>query len=142
MQLATQNAVTDRDVVMYCFSIGNVKPLFAAAFPDCWGKHPTTCNETWIQAVDYLEVIGIIVGQILVGILGDWLGRRWGLIQDATIMFLGLIMLTASWGVTTSKYGPIRKDERDVLIATQTAGSSATYGPSGFTVLVWAASIP
>lgn len=28
------------------------------------------------------------------------LGRRWGLIQDACIMFLGLIMLTASWGVT------------------------------------------
>jgi hypothetical protein len=28
------------------------------------------------------------------------LGRRWGLIQDATIMFIGLIMLTASWGVT------------------------------------------
>lgn len=33
------------------------------------------------------------------GILGDWMGRRWGLIQDAVIMFLGLIMLTAAWGV-------------------------------------------
>ncbi len=28
------------------------------------------------------------------------LGRRWGLIQDATIMFIGLLMLTAAWGVT------------------------------------------
>lgn len=28
------------------------------------------------------------------------LGRRWGLIQDATIMFIGLLMLIASWGVT------------------------------------------
>jgi MFS family permease len=28
------------------------------------------------------------------------LGRRWGLIQDAAIMFLGLIMLTAMWGTT------------------------------------------
>lgn len=28
------------------------------------------------------------------------LGRRWGLIQDATIMFLGLIMLTSAWGLT------------------------------------------
>lgn len=80
------------------FSIGNLKPLFQAAFPDCWkGK---TCNPTWIQAVDYLEVAGIICGQIMVGILGDWIGRRWGLIQDATIMFLGLVMLTAAWGVT------------------------------------------
>jgi len=80
------------------FSIGNLKPLFQAGFPKCWkGK---TCNMTWIQAVDYLEICGIIVGQILVGVLGDWLGRRWGLIQDSIIMFTGLIMLTASWGVT------------------------------------------
>lgn len=28
------------------------------------------------------------------------LGRRWGLIQDVVIMFLGLLMLTGSWGVT------------------------------------------
>lgn len=28
------------------------------------------------------------------------IGRRWGLIQDAGIMFLGLLMLVASWGVT------------------------------------------
>jgi MFS family permease len=41
-----------------------------------------------------------LVGQILVGVIGDWLGRRWGLIQDATIMFVGLLMLTAAWGVT------------------------------------------
>nr|POF26238.1 putative inorganic phosphate transporter 1-4 [Quercus suber] len=81
------------------FSIGNVKPLFQAGFPSCW-KTTEVCNPTWIQAVDYLETCGIIVGQILVGIIGDWLGRRWGLIQDALIMFGGLLMLTASWGVT------------------------------------------
>jgi hypothetical protein len=28
------------------------------------------------------------------------IGRRWGLIQDAIIMFIGLLMITASWGVT------------------------------------------
>lgn len=89
------------------FSIGNVKPLFQASstFASCWQQpgsknpHPI-CNYTWVEAVDYLEICGIIVGQILVGILGDWLGRRWGLIQDAVIMFIGLVMLTASWGVT------------------------------------------
>lgn len=97
-----QTRLTKRSYVL--FSIGNVKPLFESAFPDCWDKH-TICNKTWVQAVDYLEIIGIIVGQILVGIIGDWLGRRWGLIQDATIMFIGLIMLTASWGVTLSKFG-------------------------------------
>jgi hypothetical protein len=27
------------------------------------------------------------------------IGRRWGLIQDASIMLLGLVMLVAAWGV-------------------------------------------
>ncbi|KAF2099362.1 MFS general substrate transporter [Rhizodiscina lignyota] len=81
------------------FSIGNVRPLLQAAFKECW-KTFAICNQTWTQAIDYLEICGIIVGQILVGIIGDWIGRRWGLIQDAIIMFVGLIMLTAAWGVT------------------------------------------
>jgi MFS family permease len=81
------------------FSIGNLKPLFQKGFPECWAQEEI-CSPTWLAAVEYLEICGIIVGQILVGIIGDWIGRRWGLIQDATIMFLGLIMLTAAWGVT------------------------------------------
>lgn len=60
---------------LYCryvlFSIGNLKPLYQAGFPSCWKTHKI-CNETWIAAVEYLEICGIIVGQILVGILGDW----------------------------------------------------------------------
>ncbi|KAI9819608.1 MAG: hypothetical protein M1827_007058 [Pycnora praestabilis] len=81
------------------FSIGNVTPLLQAGFKSCWSTYKT-CNEEWTRAVIYLEIVGIICGQILVGYLGDWLGRRWGLIQDATIMFIGLVMLTASWGTT------------------------------------------
>ncbi|TID17058.1 phosphate transporter A-1 [Venturia nashicola] len=81
------------------FSIGNIKPLLQATFPSCW-KDYKTCDKVWVDALDYLEICGIIVGQILVGIIGDWLGRRWGLIQDATIMFVGLLMLTAAWGLT------------------------------------------
>lgn len=83
------------------FSIGNVRPLLQASFPRCW-KSFKDCNKVWTQAVDYMEISGIIVGQILVGFLGDWLGRRHGLIQDAIIMFIGLLMLTAAWGVTQS----------------------------------------
>ncbi|BCR88015.1 putative MFS phosphate transporter [Aspergillus chevalieri] len=81
------------------FSIGNIKPLFESVFSNCWDTHEV-CNKQWISAVEYLEIVGIIVGQILVGFLGDWLGRRWGLIQDAAIMFIGLLMLTAAWGLT------------------------------------------
>jgi hypothetical protein len=98
------------------FSIGILTPLFQAVWPSCW-KTYKTCSENWIATVQYLEVVGIIVGQVLVGLIGDGyddcsprasemklishsIGRRWGLIQDATIMFLGLCWLTASWGVT------------------------------------------
>lgn len=82
------------------FSIGNLEPLFAAVWPGCWGTKPTECNLTWVRSVTYLEIVGIILGQIIVGIIGDYLGRRWGLVQDALIMFTGTILLTASWGAS------------------------------------------
>lgn len=53
------------------FSIGNIKPLFESVFSNCWDTHEV-CNKQWISAVEYLEIVGIIVGQILVGFLGDW----------------------------------------------------------------------
>lgn len=81
------------------FSIGNLEPLFRSTWPTCWGKNPTECSSNWIASVTYLEVIGIMVGQMAVGVIGDWIGRRWGLIQDAAIMFVGLLMITASWGL-------------------------------------------
>ncbi|RKF53435.1 Inorganic phosphate transporter 1-2 [Golovinomyces cichoracearum] len=87
------------------FSIGNLSPFFKTMWPQCWKTHEV-CSENWIHAVTYLEVLGIIVGQILVGIMGDMdrVGRRWGLIQDAAMMFLGLLMLTASWGATLNSW--------------------------------------
>ena len=50
------------------FSIGNLEPLFAAAWPTCWGKSATECAHNWISAVTYLEVLGIMVGQMGVGV--------------------------------------------------------------------------
>jgi hypothetical protein len=51
------------------FSISNNTALFDASFKDCWkGK---TCDKNWIAAINYMEIVGIIVGQILVGYLGD-----------------------------------------------------------------------
>ncbi|KAJ5541774.1 hypothetical protein N7494_006850 [Penicillium frequentans] len=81
------------------FSISNVSSLFDVSFKDCW-KSGKTCNKNWVAAVNYMEIVGIMVGQVLVGYLGDAIGRRWGLIQDAIIMFVGLVMLTAAWGLT------------------------------------------
>ncbi|KAK0730841.1 major facilitator superfamily domain-containing protein [Lasiosphaeris hirsuta] len=81
------------------FSIGNLEPLFSSTWPQCWSKAGTECSHNWVASVTYLEVIGIMVGQLAVGVIGDWIGRRWGLIQDAAIMFVGLLMITASWGL-------------------------------------------
>ena len=41
----------------------------------------TECSEVWANSTDYFQVVGIILGQVTVGFLGDWLGRRWGMIQ-------------------------------------------------------------
>jgi len=95
------------------FSVGNLKPLFqntdhsvapnkgnhTSAFYLCW-KTNEICNKDWMRAIDYLEIVGIIAGQILVGIEGDWVGRKFGMVQDALIMTLGSVMLTAMWGDT------------------------------------------
>jgi hypothetical protein len=67
------------------FSIGNLSALYKAVWPQCWSTHEV-CNANWIAAVDYLQIIGIIVGQIMVGFEGDWIGRKFGLVQDALIM--------------------------------------------------------
>lgn len=81
------------------FSVGNITSLFSAVWPACW-KTYKECDKTWVQVVNYLSIVGIMCGQILVGIIGDAIGRRWGLIQDAAIMFVGLVMLTAMWGTS------------------------------------------
>ena len=50
------------------FSIGNLEPLFASVWGDCWGKDATDCSKNWISSVTYLEIIGIMVGQVFVGV--------------------------------------------------------------------------
>ncbi|KAH0543037.1 hypothetical protein FGG08_002645 [Glutinoglossum americanum] len=67
------------------FSIGNLTPLFQKVWPTCWNTFKS-CDRQWIDAVTYLEVMGIICGQILVG--------------DTTITFIGLLTPTASRGIT------------------------------------------
>jgi MFS family permease len=81
------------------FSVGNLTSLFQAVYPSCW-KHYTTCTFNWVSTVSYLEIVGIIIGQITVGFIGDWIGRRWGLIQDAVVMLIGTILLTGMWGTS------------------------------------------
>lgn len=112
------------------FSVGNLKPMFAntdvpttdnsfsgeSQFFRCWNSSDDMkkalnipkdqpgpkqiCDKQWLNAIDYLEIVGIIVGQILVGIEGDWVGRKFGMVQDALVMTLGSVMLTCMWGTS------------------------------------------
>jgi hypothetical protein len=70
-----------------------------STWASCWSTY-AVCSQTWVYAVDYLEIIGIICGQILVGIEGDWIGRKFGMVQDAVVMSLGTVMLIAAWGTS------------------------------------------
>jgi hypothetical protein len=49
------------------FSIGNLEPLFKKVWPECWGEHQV-CGKNWVASVTYLEIIGIMVGQLVVGV--------------------------------------------------------------------------
>ncbi|EMC93936.1 hypothetical protein BAUCODRAFT_141348 [Baudoinia panamericana UAMH 10762] len=84
------------------FSVGNILPLFESVWASCF-KQYKVCNKVWVEAANYLEIVGIIFGQVAVGIIGDLIGRRWGLIQDAAILLIGSLMLTGMWG--KSLYG-------------------------------------
>lgn len=81
------------------FSISNNSTLFKQAYPDCWSKF-TSCNETWTQATTYLQLIGVLLGQLTFGFLGDAIGRRATMLIDMSTILIGVIMLTVSNGAT------------------------------------------
>ena len=81
------------------FSVSNLNVLFKQAFPTCFSTH-TECSAAWVSAIDYIQVVAIIVGQILVGVQCDWISRRFGMIQDSVGFVIGSLMLTSMWGVT------------------------------------------
>ena len=54
------------------FSIGNITSIFTAkgTYEVCWKSPYPQCDQNWIAALTYMEIIGIMVGQVLVGVLG------------------------------------------------------------------------
>lgn len=55
------------------FSISNVSTLFGEVWGQCWDPDTgtPTCDPNWVAAASYLEIVGILLGQLLVGYLGD-----------------------------------------------------------------------
>ncbi len=74
------------------FSISNLNALFVLVWPTCYSTF-AVCSENWIAAQAYLQIIGIMVGQVVVGLEGDWVGRKFGLVQ---VCFCG--QLSCLWG--------------------------------------------
>ena len=76
VEALTQSFSFDFDAKHLCsyvlFSIGNIRPLLAATFPECWKDH-TICSKTWIESVEYLEICGIIVGMLNSLVVSLWL---------------------------------------------------------------------
>ena len=56
--------------------------------------------QTWTQATTYLQLIGILIGQLMFGVMGDWIGRKATMLIDMSVILLGVILLTVSNGST------------------------------------------
>lgn len=84
----------------YIFSIGNLRPLFEIAYPDCWSpvEQASVCSTRVKNAAAYASIAGIVFGNLSGGLLADALGRRHGSIATITIMLLGACLITASMG--------------------------------------------
>jgi MFS family permease len=47
-----------------------------------------TCSESLSNTINYTQVAGIIGGQLFIGLFADRIGRKWGSVMNAAIMFV------------------------------------------------------
>jgi MFS family permease len=81
------------------FAIGNIAPLLAINYPNCFGKvEPADCNKTAAENDSNIEICGIIGGMLILGFMADWIGRKWGSITTMSIMLIGGILLSSATG--------------------------------------------
>jgi MFS family permease len=52
------------------------------------------------QATTYLQLIGILLGQLFFGFLGDAVGRKFAMLADSAVILIGIILLTCASGPT------------------------------------------
>ena len=114
-------------------SIGNIEPFFSYEYPLCWGLHEEGCTVNTTRAPDYMQIVGIIMGMVTLGYIGDQIGRalslsilllslldlegkqvlepwssagKWGSVCTVSIMMVGCILLTLT-GLGTSDKGMV-----------------------------------
>jgi MFS family permease len=85
------------------FAIGNIAPLLAIDYPNCFGKEePPDCNKTAAENDTNIEICGIIAGMLVLGYLADWIGRKWGSRTTMAIMLVGGILLSSASGSSSA----------------------------------------
>lgn len=47
-----------------------------------------------------MQLIGILIGQLMFGVMGDWIGRKATMLIDMSVILIGVILLTVSNGPT------------------------------------------
>lgn len=52
-------------------------------------QNKVDCPETFLHALDYSQVAGLFAGMICLGLIVDQIGRKWGSVTTASIMFVG-----------------------------------------------------
>ncbi|ESW98862.1 hypothetical protein KL918_001748 [Ogataea parapolymorpha] len=64
-------------------------------------KYPETYDSTMKTRVSNALLVGAVLGQVVVGVTGDYFGRKWAILTTTLMIVVGTILATASHGVTT-----------------------------------------
>lgn len=59
------------------------------------------CPGSFLHALDYSQVAGLFAGMICLGLIVDQIGRKWGSVSTAGIMFVGQKLLHLCCPATT-----------------------------------------
>ena len=54
----------------YIFSIGNIKPMITAEYPDCWKYHKGGCTFSLVNTPEYTQIIGAPPTSAMMCLLG------------------------------------------------------------------------
>ena len=87
------------------FSSGQIGAFQSTMWPSCF-KTFADCDKEMVQHVGgYIQICGIIAGMLLMGVLIDMIGRRWGARAASSVMLSGAVLLTFTpWATTPHGY--------------------------------------
>ena len=79
----------------FVFAVGQLTGLWKVLYPNC--VKDAQCNQALVT-ITWIQVACIITAQLTFGIISDVFGRLFGSRLTATLMFLGGILITISFG--------------------------------------------